>query len=198
MTETTMRPLSCGKTVDELSNYLSHDRTPFDATIETCPECLNALDALERLGELSRNLLAHEAQDEPPLSDSWIDGIMANIQREMRAGRSLPLEHPDPRVTITITEGALRALVRAAGDDVSGILIGKCDITGDAETPGAAITITVTASLAWGESGPAKAAQVRARIYDAVAQHTTLNITAVDVVIQDIHESPEMADKEHR
>jgi uncharacterized alkaline shock family protein YloU len=192
---TTTQP-GCGKTLDELSDYLSHDRIPFDATIETCPECLNTLDALERLGQLSRDLLAEEADDQPPLPDSWIGNIMTNIQREMRAGRSLPLEHPDPRVAMTVTEGALRALVRAAGDSVTGILIGKCDITGDVEAPGAAITVTVTASLAWGQSGPLQASRVRARIYDALSQHTTLNIAAVDVTIHDIHNTDTAARNE--
>ena len=53
MTDTsTTRALDCGKTIQELSAYLAADRIPFDPTIETCPECLNALHALAQVSQL--------------------------------------------------------------------------------------------------------------------------------------------------
>ncbi|THG30345.1 Asp23/Gls24 family envelope stress response protein [Glaciibacter flavus] len=190
MTEITPTVLDCGKTLDELSDYLAADRTPFDASIETCPECLNALEALERLGQLSRDLLEHEAEQLPPVSEAWIQTIMTSISQEMRAGRSLPLAHPDPQVQLSITEGAIRSLVRATGDSIDGILIGRCILDGDVETPGAPIHLTVSASIAWGNSGPERADLVRTRLYAALRQHTDLNIAGIDITIENIHDIP--------
>ncbi|MBT2516625.1 Asp23/Gls24 family envelope stress response protein [Streptomyces sp. ISL-90] len=187
MNDLTRTQLDCEKSLDELSDYLSRDRTPYDESIETCPECLNALEALERLGPLSRDLIAEDAAALPPLSDSWIGRIMTNIHREMRSGRSVPISHSDPHVTVTVTEGAIRALIRAAGDAVTGILVGRCELLGDLDTVDAPITVRVTASIAWGESVPGLADEVRVQVYRALAQHTQIRVVSVDVAIEDVH-----------
>ncbi|NKF32981.1 Asp23/Gls24 family envelope stress response protein, partial [Pseudomonas sp. BGM005] len=91
--------------------------------IESCPECLNALDALERAGRLSRDLIDDEASRLPAPPESWFERIFATIHEELRAGRSFPISHPDPRVHITVTEGAVRALLRDSGDSIDGAYI---------------------------------------------------------------------------
>src|SRR5688500_6486179 len=120
-------PLECGKTLDELSDYLAADRIPYDPHVETCPDCLNALTALARLAELSRDLISHDAERLPPAPENWLRAILANIHDEIRAGRSIPIHHADPRAQITVTEGAVRALIRSAGDGIDGLVIGKCE-----------------------------------------------------------------------
>lgn len=187
MTQNTPRTLDCGRTVEELSDYLAADRTPRDPHIESCPECLNALQGLSRVAQLSRDLLAQDAADLPPAPESWIKGIMANIQNEVRAGRSLPLSHPDPRVALSVTEGAVRALIRSVGDGIPGIVIGRCRLEGDVEEPGAPIEVNVTASIAWGESIATTTALLREGIVEALGRHTELNIDAVNVVVEDLH-----------
>ena len=112
---------------------------------------------------------------------------MANIQNEVRAGRSLPLSHPDPRVSLSVTEGAVRALIRSVGDGIPGIVIGRCRLEGDVEELGAPIEVTVTASIAWGESIATTTALLRERIVEALRRHTELNIASVDVVVEDLH-----------
>jgi hypothetical protein len=180
--------LECGKTVDELSDYLAAGRLPYDPDIETCPECLNALDALERVGMLSRSLLEREASELPPPPANWFDRIMDVVRSEMRVGRSLPVQHPDPRVQITITEGAVRALVRSVGDEIDGLYIGRVDIDGDAEVPGAPVEVNITGTIGWDRSVLDATALLRTAVYDALAQHTDLNVVAVNVTIEDVHD----------
>ncbi|MGR6740935.1 Asp23/Gls24 family envelope stress response protein [Microbacterium sp. F1-18] len=181
--------LDCGKTIDEISEYLDSGRSPYDPEIETCPDCLNALDALERAGRLSRDLIAADAAQLPEPSESWFDGVMTAVRAELRAGRSIPLSHPDPRVSMSVTEGAVQALIRASGDAIDGVFIGHSRIVGDVEVPEAPIAVDITASVAWGESLPAAAGAVRQAVSEALAQHTELNITAVDVTVEDLHRS---------
>ncbi|MEH3090003.1 MAG: Asp23/Gls24 family envelope stress response protein [Microbacterium arborescens] len=179
--------LDCGKTIDEISDYLEAGRAPYDPAIETCPDCLNALDALERAGRISRELIAADAAQLPAPTDSWFHGVMDAVRSELRAGRSIPLSHPDPRVIATVTEGAVQALIRASGDAVGGVFIGHTRIIGDVEVAGAPVAVEVTASVAWGESLPAVAAAVRGAVADALEQHTELAVTAIDVTVEDVH-----------
>ena len=196
MTENAPRTLDCGKTIEALSDYLASDRAPFDALIETCPQCLNALQGLGRVSQLSRDLIEQDIADLPAPPENWMQDIMTNIQNEVRAGRSLPLHHPDPRVSLSVTEGAVRALIRAVGDEVSGIVIGKCQLEGEVEEPGAPIDVTVTASAAWGLSIPESARTVRRLVSDALADHTHLNVTAVSLIVEDLHRYDPDANKE--
>ncbi|GAA4773455.1 Asp23/Gls24 family envelope stress response protein [Microbacterium gilvum] len=179
--------LDCGRTLEELSDYLESGRSPRDAHIESCPECLNALDTLEGAGRLSRALVAVDASTLPEPPESWFQGILGAIALELRAGRDLPLHHPDPRVDLSITEGAVHALLRTAGDGVDGVFIGRTAIDGDAETPGAPVTVRLTASIAWPLDVAAVSEELRARAFAALRQHTELNVTAVDIRVDDIH-----------
>lgn len=179
--------LDCGKTIDELSDYLTAGRTPYDPAIETCPECLNELRALARVSRLSRDLIAQDAADLPAPTETWMQAILGDIHREMRAGRDLPIHHPDPRVRISVTEGAVRALVRDVADDIDGLIVGRCELLGAAERPGAPIRVHLTASALWGRSVPELSATLRDLVAAALSRHTELVVAAVDVTIADLH-----------
>lgn len=179
--------LECGHSIEELSVYLDNGRIPRDASIESCPECLNALEALSRVGMLSRDLLADDAVHLPPPPDSWFRGILDAVRAEVGAGRSIPISHPDPRVRITVTEGAVRSLMRSVGDSVDGLYIGRTHIIGDAEIPGAPVEIHLTASTAWNRPIPELTESLRLVVSRALAAHTDLNVTAVNVTVEDIH-----------
>jgi hypothetical protein len=180
-------PLDCGRTVEQLAEYVDAGRMPRDPHIESCPECLTAIEALERVGQLSRDLIADDAARLPGLPDSWFERILSTIHSELRAGRSFPISHPDPRVHITVTEGAVRALLRTAGDSIDGVFISHTRIDGDAETPGAPVEIDLVASVRWGTSIPQLTDSIRRLAYEALATHTELNVTAVNVTVEDIH-----------
>jgi len=186
MSDDATTTLACGRTIHELSDYLATDRTPPNVVIDTCPNCLNALDALSRVADLSRDLLEHEAETLPAPPHSWFADILSTIAREARTGRDLPLHHENPHVTMTITEGAVAELVRSVGDSIDGVMVGGLQLTGDAETPHAPVEVTATASIAWGKPAPELADTLRDRISEALRRHTELNVTAVNVVINDV------------
>ncbi|MET4783531.1 hypothetical protein [Glaciihabitans sp. UYNi722] len=176
-----------GHSIDELSDYLDSGRSPRNPDIENSPGCQIALAALTRLRATTWAMLEAEAESDPERDNVWITRVLDNIKREARAGRDIPISHPDPTVELTVTEGSVRGLIRAAGDGTGGAIIGKCVLDGDVTVPGEPIEVNVTASVAWGENLQAIAALMRARILDDLRLHTELNILSVNVMIQDIH-----------
>lgn len=179
-----------GHTVEELSDYLDRDRTPADPTIEDSPECRLALDAMTRLRTLARALIEDDARRDRAGDDAWVRGILAGLGREVEAGRSIPLAHPGPGVELGLTEGSVRGVVRAAGDSVGGVLIGRCELDGDVTVPGAPVTVRIWATAFWGHPLPELAGRVRAAVAAALARHTELSVAAVDVTIEDLQRLP--------
>ena len=175
-----------GHTIDELGDYLDRGRLPRDESIESSPGCLIALDSLERLRGAAWAMLEVEASAEPERDSAWLGRVLGNISREARAGRDIPISHPDPAVALTVTEGSVRGLIRAAGDADGGALIGACTLDGDVTVPGEPITVSVTASVAWGRNLADVADGLRSAIGAALARHTELTIAAINVTIQDI------------
>jgi uncharacterized alkaline shock family protein YloU len=175
-----------GHTVDELSDYLDAGRTPTNFSIESSPGCQLALTALARLREITVDLLEREASREPAPEDGWIQGIMSRIALEARAGRDIPIGYSVDTARLTITEGAVRGIVRAAGDAVPGVIVGRCELVGDVTTPAEPVDVRVEISVAWGVSMPDAAAAVRDAVYRELAKHTDLVVGSVDVSVQDV------------
>jgi hypothetical protein len=183
-----------GHTIEELSDYLDAGETPADPSIDTSPGCQSALSALRRLRVVSLSILEAEAQGEPAPDEGWISGLLHDIGREARAGRRIPVPHPDPAADLAVTEGSVRSLIRAAGDDVGGLLIGRCRLEGDVTTIGAPVSVHVDASAYWTEPIPAAADRLREAIRMALLQHTDLVVTAIDITVHDIHGAPASLD----
>ncbi|MFD1715731.1 Asp23/Gls24 family envelope stress response protein [Amnibacterium flavum] len=176
-----------GHTIDELSDYLDRDMTPPDPSIDGSAGCQIALDALERLREVSRAvLLADQAAPVPP-DESWVTRVLLGIAVDARAGRDVPLTSTEPGAELAITEGAIRGLIRAAGDTVGGLLIGRVRLDGDVLVPGAPVRVTVDASVGWGQRIPDVVSRIRDAIHTQLLRHTELNVVAIDVNVHDIH-----------
>ena len=176
-----------GHSIEELSDYLDAGRLPRDESIESSPGCLIALASLERLRNAAWALLEAEADADPERDSAWIGRLMGTISREARAGRDIPISSGDASVALSVTEGSVRGLIRAAGDDVGGVLIASCSLDGDVTRPGEPITVNIAASVAWGLSLPMLAQELRASILAALARHTELVVEGVNVTIRDIH-----------
>jgi uncharacterized alkaline shock family protein YloU len=180
-----------GYSLDDLSAYLDAGRTPFDPAIEHNAECRSVLTSLEQVGRWSRELLADEAQEAPssPSGAGWMDAVLGAIAREVRSGRDIAYPGPDERTTLSITEGAVRSLIRAAGDEIPGVLIGRSRIDGPLDEAGEPVTVTVTISVRFGYPLPDASDAVRTALYDALARHTPLTVGAIDVVVDDVRDS---------
>ncbi len=176
-----------GHTIEELSDYLDRGRTPPDPTIDDSPECQIALRSLQRLHTVERSLLSSDVERESHRSDGWVRSILQHINLEAHAGRDIPIHHPSPTARLVVTEGAVRGILRATGDEVENIVIGRCRLDGDVSVPGAPITILIDAAICQGETIPAKASQLRRAIHTALDEHTDLSIAAIDITIRDLY-----------
>ncbi|MBT1635100.1 Asp23/Gls24 family envelope stress response protein [Clavibacter michiganensis] len=173
-----------------LADYLDRGRTPRIAAYEDDPDTRNALRALEHMRDLGRELVEAEAEEADAPGDDFFRGVLAHISRESRAGRDIPLSHPDPGVRLALTEGAVRTLVRQAGDEVPGVLIGRCTLDGDVTLAGEPVRVALTMSVVWGDPLPELAQRVRERVHAALLRHTELRVEAIDVTVVDVQARP--------
>ncbi len=172
--------------LDELAAYLERGRTPAIAAIDDNAECQAVLDSLERLGELSRELVERDAT-ELPVDESWLAGILNAIAFEVRAGQDIEFPDAGAGTRLTITEGAVREVVRWAGDSVPDVLVGRVALLGDTGDPTAEIAVEVTISAAFPAPLAERADAVRVAIAGALIAHTPLRVTRIDVTVGEIH-----------
>jgi len=173
--------------MERLSDYLDAGREPYDPEIESDPSALAQLAALARLRSMTAGLVAEDAAAEPAPDPSWIAGVMSRVRLESRTGREIPLSSPDPRSTLHVTEGAVRSLIREAGDSVPGAVVISCGIVGDVDRPDAVVGVEVAISALFGTTVPDVADAVREAVAAHLAAQTELVVEAVDVTVRDVH-----------
>ncbi|MFJ3033255.1 hypothetical protein ACIPC2_02455 [Curtobacterium pusillum] len=179
-----------GHTIDELADYLDAGMQPADPSIDDSAACQNALAAIVRLRHSSLGSLEAAAEQEAPADESWISGVLANISLEARAGRDVPLRPAAPTERPVMTEGAIRSLVRTAGDAVPDALIARCTLEGDVTELGAPVHIVVEIAVRAGSMIQRVAADVRETVGQVLATQTDLLVEAVDVVVRDLLPPP--------
>ena len=172
---------------ERLADYLDSGREPYDPLIEDDPACLAQLVALERLRALSSELVESDVETAPAPDPSWIAGVMDRVRLESRTGRDIPLASPDARSTVHITEGAVRSLVREAGDSVPGAVVVSCGLAGDVGIADAPIRVDVAVSVVYGADLRQVADLVREAVAAALARQTEIVVEALDVTVRDVH-----------
>ncbi|MGN5732915.1 Asp23/Gls24 family envelope stress response protein [Arthrobacter psychrochitiniphilus] len=174
----------CSLHIADLSDYLDTGTSPDAAHIENCPQCHARLAGLRSL-----SAAAHELMDDDVASAtsdaSWLDGILASLRLETRAGRPIPLQG-GPDDELTETEGAVIALVRSVGDSLGGVLIGRCRLEGEVSVPGAPVEVRIHVSARYGYPLPTLAQQLREAVWAQLLVHTELNVVAVHVAFTDL------------
>ncbi|MBO1901728.1 Asp23/Gls24 family envelope stress response protein [Leucobacter weissii] len=175
-----------GHTLEELAEYLDGGRTPANPSIDASPGCRLALDALARLRALSPELLAADTADEPVPDEHWVQGILAGIRLDARAGRRIPIPAAEATADLGVTEGAVRGLIRAAEETVPGALVGRCRLSGEVAEAGAPIRVQLEVSVPYGDPIPGLVERLRAEIAARLALHTPLNVAGIDIAVQDV------------
>ncbi|MEF2977088.1 hypothetical protein [Subtercola sp. YIM 133946] len=184
-----------GHTVEELSDYLDRGREPRDPAIESSPAAQHALAALSRLRSIAPRVIDADATFFAPKNDNWISRILDQIGVQAHAGRDIPLPHDVHGANLSISEGAVRALVREAGDETDGLIVERTQLDGDVETPGAPVAIHVVVSTLEGAEPAQVTAHFERLVREAVARHTHLSVTRVTVRVHDTELSDEDADE---
>lgn len=182
-----------GHSVDELTDYLDAGMTPADPSIDDSPACQLVLAAIVRLRHTSLDALEDAARDEQPVDEGWLAGVMSNITLEARAGRDIPYATTSPLEVASVTEGAVRALVRSAGDGVPGVVVVRCELDGDVTLPGEPVRALVTVTVRLGRRLTTVADEVRTAVAAVLAQQTELDVVGVDVVVRDVITTDEEA-----
>lgn len=174
-----------GYTLDELADYHDRGRTPAIAAIDGDPQCRAVLDSMTHLGALSRELLERDARTE--VAESWFQQILGEVARESRAGRDLPLLDDEP-VRVVVTEGAVRGLVRGAGDQVDGVLVERVDVAlTDTDRIDVRMTISVLHSIVPRDGGLLGVAdRVRRGVHDALEDHAGWTVGEIDVIVDSL------------
>ncbi|WP_353111526.1 Asp23/Gls24 family envelope stress response protein [Microbacterium sp.] len=185
-----------GHTLEELSDYLDAGREPADASIDESPGCRIAMDALERLRRLSPELLVDDAVAEPQVEESWVQGILAGIRLDARAGRRIPFSAPEPEADLGITEGAVRGLVRGAESAVPGVLVGRCRLVGDVTETGVPVRVEMDVSVPYGDPIPDLVDRLREEVASRLGEHTELNVAGIDITVHDVQRMPEPVEEE--
>jgi uncharacterized alkaline shock family protein YloU len=175
-----------GHTIEELSDYLDRGLLPRDPTIDASPGSQLALRALTRLRAIAGPLLDSEAASEEPRDDNWIATILSNIGQEARAGRDIPLAPPSPDSRLSITEGAVRGMIRGVGDSLGSVLVGRVRLEGDVTAEGEPVTIQIDATVFWGTPIAEATERLRLAVLAEIARHTELVIAGVDITVHDV------------
>lgn len=174
-----------GFTVEGLSDYLDRGRQPRDPAIESSPAAQHALAALSRLRAVAPRIIDNDAEYFAPKHENWISRILDQIGVQAHAGRDIPITHDAPGADLSISEGAVRALVREAGDDTDGLLVERTHLEGDIETHGAPIEVRVVVST-FADVDTAKVISAfQQRVQESLRKHTDLSITRVVVRVHD-------------
>lgn len=171
-------------TLDELSDYLDTDRTPVRTDIETDPDAVAALDRLQALRTASRDLLDDEVS--AGADERWISSVLASIRTTAHAGRDIPVPDDDPAAHLVVTEGALRGLVRALGDDVPGVVVRRTRFTGDVGVPGGDVDVDVTIVATLEASVADRAEALRAHVTSVLGAHAPFRIRSLVVRVADV------------
>jgi hypothetical protein len=172
-----------GHTVESLSDYLDRGREPRDPHIESSPAAQNALAALSRLRAVAPRVMAAHAEQFAPTNDGWLKRILDQIGLQAHAGRDIPISHDVGGAVLSISEGAVRSLVRDAGDLTDGLIVERCRLDGDLETPGAPIDIHVVVSTFDGLDEARVTAEFREHVLESLGLHTDLVIASITVRI---------------
>ncbi|WP_143588328.1 Asp23/Gls24 family envelope stress response protein [Tersicoccus sp. Bi-70] len=174
---------SCGTDLSDITRYLAGDNPAQSAHIETCAQCQDAIRSLQRLEDFTHQLAVADTEkaDDP----AWFHRLMSGLHLEGRPGRSIPYTDAGD-ADLAVTEGAVRALVRAAADTIDGALIGQCVFTGDVTTPGSPVEVNLSLAVIYGHPIQSIVHDVRTTVDQLLRRHTELVITDVNITVIDV------------
>jgi len=173
-----------GHSLAELSDYLDRGRSPADPAIEASPSAQHALAALSRLRAIAPRVLRTDAELFEPKDDSWVKRILDHIGVQAHAGRDIPLSHDQPGADLSISEGAVRALVRETGDDLDGLIVERTRLRGAIEDRDALVTVEIEVSAFEGTDVEALVEDLRRRVARTLALHTELQLDEIVVRVR--------------
>lgn len=211
MSEHPSTRLACGRDMDAVWDRIGE---PPDEHERTCPHCGQARRDLGELASLTALERVSEREDPALEPDPAVLGRIMDVARaEVRRGRRFPLDEPEdsgPVPELTVSEQAVSASARRAGDAVAGVQVERCVVTlVDGPRPRSTgpvgvlagtepdsyrqtrpsqveatlqITVPVSASI------PSVAAEIRSSVRRRVSREVGVDVVRVDIEVRDTHD----------
>lgn len=180
----------CGRSIEELNDYIETGQSADTTHISSCPECQAGLAALARLRRLTTELVAHDIRMASQPEEPWLREILTNLRLETRAGRDIPIAPEHPGDSLWQTEGSVTALIRNVGDTIEGATIGRCRLHGDLTVPGAPVDLDIRVTAFYGYGIHTMAETLRTELEAALATHTELRIRSINITVSDLRIRP--------
>ncbi|MFK0237787.1 Asp23/Gls24 family envelope stress response protein [Streptomyces vinaceus] len=180
--------LACGRDLATVWEQTGQGETDRHTTI--CTYCRQAVADLERL----RTAALPPATTTPSTgidTAAVVRRVMDAVRLELRPGRNLPLGEPDE--DSWIYESVAARTLRAAAEQVPGVLAGSCRITppGSRTSPARGpVTARLGITVAYGHDLQATTRAVRESLDRAARDRLGLAIADLHVTITDLHEPP--------
>lgn len=199
--------LGCGRDVDQVWENLDH--AP-DAHELACPFCRAARTDLAGLARATRELRDVEAADpDGTPGPQVLERILTVARAEVRRGRRLPLDRTgvDEDSVSTVSEQAVTAVVRRAGDRDPRVQIRRCTLVVDPDPdpgpvplgtvegggvpePGpTAVRVSLRVSIGHGAPVVDVGARLRASVIEAVGREVGMDVVSVDIAVEDLHDA---------
>jgi uncharacterized alkaline shock family protein YloU len=198
--------LGCGRSIDDV--WARVDLPP-DPHEQTCPDCQAARHDLGDLAAATRGAVAADKADPAlRLNSSAITGILEIARAEVRRGRRIPMEQPQPGAAgdeLTVSEQTLANLIRRTSDEIDGlearrsaVALSKHDPLNEG-VPGldtrqpetlaahAEITVDLRISVAPTAAIPALTRLLRDRVRTAIDLEVGITATVINITVEDVH-----------
>ena len=160
----------------------------FDAPGAPAADLLAARRATARLARLLNDLSDARLVEGRSESRAAPAHVIARISLEARPGRRFPVPGLPPGTEATVTEGALRGLVRAIGDSVPGLLTGRVRI--EPQEPGDRMDLDIEVSMFYGFPIEGTVAEFRRRVVEILPRQAPFTVGRLDVRVKDVVELP--------
>jgi uncharacterized alkaline shock family protein YloU len=203
---TDLNRLGCGRSIDDV--WARVDLPP-DPHEQTCPDCQAARHDLGDLAAATRGAVAADKADPAlRLNSSAITGILEIARAEVRRGRRIPMEQPQPGAAgdeLTVSEQTLANLIRRTSDEIDGlearrsaVALSKHDPLNEG-VPGldtrqpetlaahAEITVDLRISVAPTAAIPALTRLLRDRVRTAIDLEVGITATVINITVEDVH-----------
>lgn len=195
--------LGCGRDVDDVWDNIDHPPSLHEAG---CPDCQAARADLAALNTATQQMVMTDAADPTLRVDpDVLDNIVAIARSEVRRGNKIPLRRPvsgQLAGELTISEQTIATLVRRVSDQIPEIEARRCHVRPapidarsleadpSASVPAGPTQVTIDLSLTVlsGVQIGELVNTLRNRIILAVAAEIGVEVTRVDITVDDLHD----------
>ncbi len=186
--------LGCGRIIEDV--WATIDDPP-DEHEENCPDCTAARSDLADLNAATREMITADAEDPKLRTDpAALEEIIAAARAEIRRGRKIPLRRsPEDQAKgqLAISELSVIALIRRVCDDIREVEARQCRIhlestESDVTETATQISVDLVVTVAADQPIGSLTNDLRAKIIAAVDLKIGLDVRAVNVTVEDLHD----------